>query len=134
MELVTERFVGKCAERVTVLSQLISALENPQVDAIIISADIVLDGRPLPPITRTMILRGICPDGCTLDASGRSRHLSIGSNLDGLPGHVVLENLILRNGRITATFEVGIITSQPAVLSPKCHVSIVHVHTQFLAC
>ena len=100
--------MGKRAEGVTVLSQLILALENPEVDVIFVSADIFLDGRQLPPITRTMILRGTCSDGCTLDASGRSRHLSIGSNLDGLPGHVVLENLILRNGRITASYEVGL--------------------------
>jgi predicted outer membrane repeat protein len=63
--------------------------------------------RVLPLNHLTLRAVGCVCSGCTLDASRRSRHLSIGSTLDELPGHVVLENVILLNGRITASYEGG---------------------------
>lgn len=60
-------------ESVTVLSQLISALENPEVDVIFISADIFLDGRALPAITRTMVIRGTCPNGASFHLPQENR-------------------------------------------------------------
>ena len=64
-------------------------------------ADVALaDGESLPPVEKTIAIRGACgssgTDACVLDARGSTRHVVVGA-----VGSLRLENVILRNGAAT---------------------------------
>ena len=66
-----------------------------------LTADVALtDGEPLPPVEKTITVRGACgssgADACVLDARGSTRHVVVGA-----VGSLRLENVILRNGAAT---------------------------------
>jgi hypothetical protein len=55
------------------------------------------DGESLPPVEKTISIRGACgssnTDACVIDAKSLTRHLVVGA-----VGHLTLENVVLRNG------------------------------------
>ncbi|KAK3244147.1 hypothetical protein CYMTET_46229, partial [Cymbomonas tetramitiformis] len=95
------------------ISGLTVTMEDPQYDEIILRSNIILEGRELPTVSRSLMVRGHCvlhgeSTLCTLNAAQRSRIFSVGahSSRNG-QGSLELEDLQLEGGHLLTNTDGG---------------------------